>query len=137
MVAHDENMDPERVWRTAHSMIIAMTEDLAIGQCMRLKGEEFLANLDIYLPQICEWLGIREDAEALEAMMHPEASPYACKGPRGATRGNDPNFLENPKLDRERLLRLREPDMTGALSWRAGDVFQPDTRKLAKQLGYA
>ncbi len=135
-VGDSPNMDPERTWRTTHDMIVAMTEDLPLGQCMRLKGEELLAHLDIFLPQICEWLGIRQDAEAIEAMMHPEASPYASPGPRGATRGNDPNFLENPKLDRERLARMREPTLSGELSWRPGEFFQPGTNKLAKQLGY-
>jgi hypothetical protein len=137
MVGDNPTMDPERVWRTTHEMIVEMTDDLAMGQCMRLKGEELLANLDIFLPQICEWLGIRRDTEALEAMLHPEASPYANEGPRGATRGNDPNFLENPKLDYERLARMREPKLAGELSWRAGEVFQKGTIKLAKQLGYS
>ena len=136
MVGDNPSMDPERVWRTTHEMIVTMTDDLPIGQCMRLKGEELLGNLDIFLPQICEWLGIRQDAAALDAMLHPEASPYACEGPRGATRGNDPNFLENPKLDLERLARMREPKMAGELDWRPGEVFQPATYKLAKQLGY-
>jgi hypothetical protein len=135
-VGNSPAMDPERVWRTTHEMIIEMTEDFPIGQCMRLKGEELLANLDIFLPQICEWLDIRQDQEAIAAMQHPEASPYASDGPRGARRGNDPNFLKDPKLDRERLARMRQPVLAGELSWRPGDVFEPKTNKLAKQLGY-
>jgi Sulfotransferase family len=126
----------EEEWRTAHENVITATQQLPLGQCIRLKGEEVMANLAIYLPQICDWLGIRSDAEAIEAMMHPENSPYACPGPRGAPRGNDPNFLENPRLDPERLARIREPLLEGELSWREG-AFEKNVVRLAKQLGYS
>jgi hypothetical protein len=136
LVANIKTRDPEFTWRTMHDSIVAATEDLPLGQCMRLKGEALLANLDIYLPQICEWLDIRNDAKALNAMMHPERSPYARPGPPGASGGNDPNFLANPTLDRSRLAKLNEPLLPGELSWRHADVFEPATVKLAKRLGY-
>ena len=137
LVSNLPSRDPERVWLFTHDMIVSATEDLALGQCMRLKGEALLAHLDVYLPQICEWLDIRNDADAIEAMMHPEESPYACPGPQGATGGNDPNFLANPSLDRERLAKLQEPVLPGELSWRPGQQFEHATIKLAKQLGYS
>ena len=137
LVGNLPSRDPERVWLFTHDMIVSATEDLALGQCMRLKGEALLAHLDVYLPQICEWLDIRNDADAIEAMMHPEESPYACPGPQGATGGNDPNFLANPSLDRERLAKLQEPVLPGELSWRPGQQFEHATIKLAKQLGYS
>ena len=130
-------LDPERVWRVSHERIVAATEWLPPGQCMRIKGEALLANINLYLPQICEWLGIRSDPEAIEAMKHPEESPYASPGPRGATRGNDPNFLENPRLDFDRLARTREPLLAGELSWRSGEGFGTATLRLARQLGYS
>lgn len=128
--------DPEDAWRTTHELIMNLTEELPLGQCMRLKGESLLANLDTYLPQICEWLGISTAADAVGAMMHPEESPYAKPGPRTAPRGNDPNFLANPVLDHARLAKLKEPRLDGELKWRPGEMFEPETRKLAKQLGY-
>ncbi len=128
--------EPEKAWQATHELIMTITENLPLGQCMRLKGEALLADLGTYLPQICEWLGIRTDAEAIQAMMHPEHSPYASPGPKGAPRGNDPNFLANPNVDRARLAKLREPSLDGELSWRRGEVFTSETRKLAKQLGY-
>ena len=136
VLRHVVAADPEQAWQATHELIIAMTENLPLGQCMRLKGEALLANLETYLPQICEWLDIRTDAKAIDAMMHPEHSPYACLGPPGAPRGNDPNFLSNPAIDRARLAKLQEPSLDGELSWRSGEVFTPETRKLAKQLGY-
>jgi hypothetical protein len=129
-------LDPERVWRVNHKVAITATADLPAGQCMRLKGEALLRNLALYLPQICEWLDLRSDAEAIESMMHPENSPYAKPGPRAAPFGNDPSFLENPVLDHERLAKLTEPRLDGELSWRPGETFAPATRQLAKQFGY-
>ena len=128
--------DPERLWRASHSVSVTVTDGLPAGQCMRLKGEQLLTNLDVYLPQICDWLGIRTDAEAVDCMMHPENSPYAKPGPRGAPFGNDPNYLEHPAIDRQRLAKLKEPRLDGELSWRPGEMFAPETRRLAKQLGY-
>jgi Sulfotransferase family len=129
-------LDPERIWRVSHTMAVTVTADLPVGQCMRLKGEALLPNLDVYLPQICEWLEIRTDDEAIESMMHPEKSPYAKLGPRGARFGNDPSFLEAPVLDHKRLAKLKEPRLDGELSWRPGETFAPATRRLAKQFGY-
>ncbi len=128
--------DPERIWRVSHSVSVTVTDGLPPGQCMRLKGEALLRDLGLYLPQICEWLGIRADAEAIEAMMHPENSPYARPGPRGAPFGNDPNYLEHPAIDRERLARIKEPSLDGDLSWRPGEMFAVETCRLAKRLGY-
>ena len=130
-------MDPETVWRTSHERILETTEWLPPGQCMRIKGETLLGALDVYLPQICEWLDIRSDPSAVAAMMHPERSSYARPGPQGAARGNDPNFLENPHLDVERLARIKEPSLAGELSWRQGQRFQDSTARLARQLGYS
>ena len=103
---------------------------------MRIKGEALLLDLENYLPQICEWLEIRIDNDAINAMMHPEDSPYNSEGPPGAPRGNDPNFLTHPAIDRARLAKLKEPTLEGELDWRPGELFAPETRKLAKQLGY-
>ncbi|MCS0494080.1 sulfotransferase [Ancylobacter sp. MQZ15Z-1] len=132
-----DRSDPERMWRLSHELVLAMTTGLPLGRYMRLKGEWLMANLAVYLPQICDWLDIRSDADAIQAMMHPETSPYACPGPANAPRGNDPNFLENPRLDPERLARLKEPRLEGELSWNPGAHFDPRTVGLAKRLGYA
>jgi hypothetical protein len=137
MIRNNIARDPEEIWLQTHQRVVVSTERLPVGQCMRLKGEAFLAKLDAYLPQVCDWLGIRRDDEALAAMLHPEASPYAAPGPRGAPRGNDPNFLEDPHLDLERLMRIEEPLLSGELSWRLGEGFSEGTVKLAKQLGYS
>ena len=129
-------LDPERIWRLCNSNAVAFCDTLPIGQWMRIKGEWVMSDPHLYLPQICEWLGLDAGPEAIEAMLHPEASPYACLGPKGAPFGNDPNFLEDPVLDWDRLARINEPSMEGDIDWRPGEAFTAQTVKLARQFGY-
>lgn len=128
-----ERLDPEKVWLTSHSNITQFARRLPEGQCMRLKGEDLVADPDCYMPQICEWLGLRDDSEAIDAMKHPEHSPFACLGPSNAPYGNDPNFLESPAL---RAVTIEEASLDGELEWAPGEYFSSATRKLAKEFGY-
>ena len=84
-------------WHHMHTNILRFTSTLPLGQSLRVKGEDILSEPDLYLPQIAEWLGIRTDREAIEAMKHPENSPYARVGPEIARGGNDPKFMRSPK----------------------------------------
>ncbi len=89
-----------------------------------------------YLPQIAQWLGLDDGPEAIKAMLAPEVSPYACIGPKTAPFGLDPNFLQNPKLDWDRLANISESNLDEELSWRPGENFSQPVRKLARQFGY-
>jgi len=126
-------IQPQKWWETCQQNILAFTSRLPEGQCMRIKGEELLSNPDIYLPQIAEWLGLRTDGEAIEAMKHPEDSPYACMGPENALYGNDINFLQNPVL---RPGKVVEASLRGELEWAPGQKFSPAVTRLARQFGY-
>lgn len=126
-------IQPQKWWETCQQNIMAFTSRLPEGQCMRIKGEDLLSNPDVYLPQIAEWLGVRTDSEAIEAMKHPEDSPYACMGPENALYGNDINFLQNPKL---RPGRVAEASLRGELEWAPGQMFSPTVTRLARQFGY-
>lgn len=128
--------DPERMWQRSHEMVVEATANMALGQMMRLKGEMLLQNLEVILPQICEWLGVSASESAWNAMMHPENSPYAKPGPKGAPYGADPNFLEAPSIDPARLSRTKESNLDDELSWRPGEFFEHRTKKLAMQFGY-
>lgn len=128
--------DPEQVWLRSQQNILEFSQELALGQYMRIKGEMLLSNPSFYLAQICEWLGLARDAASIEAMLHPEASPYASIGPESAPFGNDPNFLKNPTLDLERLARIKEPSLYDEVDWRKGEYFTKPVIKLARQFGY-
>jgi hypothetical protein len=124
----------ERQWLKVHRNIIAFTRRLPPGRAMRIQGEQLLADPERYFSQIAEWLEIRADPDAIEAMKHPERSPYARLGPPSAPYGNNSGFLEDPAL---RIGRPSTGDLSGPLEWsEPGDGFCPETIALARQFGY-
>jgi len=88
-----------------------------------------------HLAMICRWLEIRDDDEAIEEMMHPERSPFACFGPIPALFGNDPNFLRNSIF---RPHKPKMPSLNGILPWRDDDKgLRPEVISLAQEFGYS
>jgi hypothetical protein len=94
-----------------------------------VRAEDLLSRPDDLLPQIVNWLGIRGDAEAIEAMKHPESSPFANEGPITARWANDPKFISSPRLHKTIL-----PSET-RLPVEIGPLAKP-VAKLAETLGY-
>jgi hypothetical protein len=127
-------VDPQFLWYDAHIQILEFLDEIPRENSMRIRGEEFLRDMDQVLAQVCDWLGLPCGAAELESMRHPELSPYACIGPVNARLGNDVNFLERPAI---RPARVKDYDMGAELPWR------PDKRplfeevvELAQELGY-
>jgi hypothetical protein len=84
---------------------------------------------------ICRWLGIRDDEEAIDEMMHPERSPFACFGPINALFGNDPNFLLGPTF---RPHKVKFPRLDRPVPWRDDNQgLHPKVVALAQEFGYA
>jgi len=129
----EKTVDPFRLWLVAHLNIFNFTEQLPLGQCMRIKGEDLLSEPDVYLPQIAEWLGLDTSTAAIEAMKHPENSPYACVGPVGARFGHDYKFLESPKL---RQGKVREPRLADEASLTLDEDLYPAIVNLSQRMGY-
>jgi hypothetical protein len=130
----DLPFDPQRGWYILNARICAFLSSIPEEQQFRIRGEEVLTNPDEGLAKIASWLRLRTDAEAIEAMKHPERSPFACLGPLGARFGNDPMFLKHPAL---RPTRAAPQTLDGALSWRnTKQGFFPKVRQLAEQFGY-
>jgi hypothetical protein len=124
-------VDAEQVWLKCNDNVRAFKASLPPGQCMTLQGEAFLGEFQTYAPQVCDLLGISSDKQALDAMLHPETSPYACIGPENAKYGNDPNFLEHPAFTPRPIeVTLLEEGINGR-------PFSARTRKLAREWGYA
>ncbi len=124
----------EQQWLKVHRNIFHFTGRLPPGRTMRIQGEQLLANPDLYFSQIAEWLEIRTDRAAIEAMKHPEHSPYAQMGPPSAPYGNNQGFLEDPRL------RIGLPftgNLHDPLEWsEQGGCLSSETLALARQLGY-
>lgn len=128
-----DRTDPERIWGLANRNSAVFLATLPPGQGMRLRGEDLVSAPETYLTQVCQWLGLRTDAEAINAMLHPEASPFACFGPPAARFGHDPGFMENPAFS---IRPVPPASLDGPVDWLNGHAFSPETRALANLLGY-
>ena len=73
--------------------------------------------------------------EAIEAMMRPEESPFACIGPGDAKYGNNPGWIENPHL---RTGTIPDDDLDAELDFLPQkDVFlSTEVKAMAHILGY-
>lgn len=127
------NLNPERCWLEPHLEIIEFLEGVPPELHVRLRVEDLLGALDLYLKQIAEWLGLRTDWEAIDAMKHSEHSPFACYGPVNARFGNDPHFLKDPTLP-ARLIRPKSVENPLRLS--TDLVFTDETKQYARFFGY-
>jgi hypothetical protein len=99
-----------------------------------MRGEDIMGRPEHYLAEICRWAGLRDDAAAVEEMMHPERSPFACFGPISAMFGNDPNFLAGPTF---RPHTPKIPPLDKPVPWRSdGRGLYPEVVDLAREFGY-
>jgi Sulfotransferase family len=147
-------LDGLMVWYQMHLNILSFTKTLPASQTLRIKGEDLLSDSDRYLPQIAEWMGLRTDSEVVEAMKHPENSPYAYTGPAPVPGGNDPKFMRNPRL---RGGTVREPSLArffettdwqfapsavkalieeGGIDFPSEEYFKSEITQLAHLMGY-
>jgi hypothetical protein len=127
-------LDPQIAWHDININILNFLDIVPAENQMRIRGELIMENPREELAGICRWLGIRDDEEAVDDMMHPEASPFACFGPVNALFGNDPNFLRGSKF---RPHKPRLPAMDAELPWRDDGVrLRPEVVALAREFGY-
>jgi hypothetical protein len=127
-------LDPQHWWYARNRDIREFLATIPADRHLRVRGEDLLSDPDTHLRAIVSWLGLSTDDEAMEAMKHPERSPYAFLGPTGARFGNDRYFLEQPSLRPE---RAKVHALDGVLTWRDdGQGFMPAVKALAMEFGY-
>lgn len=97
-------------------------------------GESFLENPAAHLPDLCQWLGIASDEQALNEMLHPERSPFASLGPRNAPFGTDPSFIRNPAL---RKFAPKPTSLEGPVAMPGDPLFSDELKQYARELGYS
>jgi hypothetical protein len=128
-------IEPQYQWHDLNINILNFLDTVPDHQQLRIRGEDIMADPPAQLGAICRWLGIRDDAAAVDEMMHPERSPFACFGPLPALFGNDPNFLRGPTF-RPHVPRV--PKLDQPLPWRDdGLPLHPRVVALAQEFGYA
>jgi hypothetical protein len=128
------DFDPQRSWYALNANIDRFVTALTAERWRRIHGEDVLRDPYTTLTELASWLGMRTDAEAIEAMLHPERSPFAGFGPPGARYGNDLFFLCDARL---RPGRAQAHSLDGPLEWRAdGAGFASEVIELARRFGY-
>jgi hypothetical protein len=127
-------VEPQYAWHDFNVNILNFLDSVPAELQMRVRGEDLMSDPPRYLVDICRWLGLRTDVDALEEMMHPERSPFACFGPLDALFGNDPNFLSGPTF---RPHKVKMPSLGDPVPWREDDQgLKPEIVALARELGY-
>lgn len=128
-------IDPQVLWYRVNLTITRFLAHVPLRQRLQIRGEDLLADLDTSLRMISEWLGVRNDAKALEEMKHPERSPFACVGPANARWGADPKFFRHPHLRVNEA--TDELELDKELPWRTDRKgFAKPLQVLARQFGY-
>ncbi len=127
-------LDPDQVWLHPHQGIDRFLGELPADQHRLMLGESFLENPAAHLPDLCQWLGIASDEQALNEMLHPERSPFASLGPRNAPFGTDPSFIRNPAL---RKFAPKPTSLEGPVAMPGDPLFSDELKQYARELGYS
>ena len=128
-------LEPQIAWHDLNLNILDFLDEVPPERQLRMRGEDIMADPRRHLAEIARWAGLRDDDEAVDAMMHPEQSPFACFGPINALFGNDPNFLAGPTF---RPHTPKVPALDKPVPWRLdGKGLYPQVIALAHEFGYA
>lgn len=131
VVKHEPSIS--EVWLDPHMTIMEFLDDIPEERQIRVRGEDLMSDPAANLALLCEWLDIDTGAEAVDAMLHPENSPFAKMGPSSAPFGNDPKFMQNPAL---RPYTPRDPAMSDISEAEHGVVLDADLIECAAFYGY-
>lgn len=121
-------------WVSAQCRILAFAATLPESRYLRVRAEDVLNNTHAQLASIAAWLELETGPAAIEAMLHPERSAFACPGPidSGVIGGNDPAFLLDPVPRRVALPpRVEMPE-----GWVENSSLWEMTLDIAARLGY-
>jgi hypothetical protein len=135
--AHPQDGEPMAgiaSWYETHRRILHFAADLPADRYTRVRAEDVLNESSPQLRAIAAWLRIRTDDSAIEAMKHPEMSPFAKPGPldSGALGGSDPSFLRDPIPHRVQVPHTLDPPN----GWAADPSVWRMVVALANRLGY-
>jgi hypothetical protein len=120
------------VWLFQHRRIASLLASLPPDRGLHVRSEDVLNSPHETLGRICRWLGVDRSPEAVEAMTHPETSPYASLGPAGALGGFDSGFLHDPS---RRPAELPE-SLELPREWEVDPGMYLSVVELAHELGY-
>jgi hypothetical protein len=130
----DQPMSGIAAWVEIHCRILNFASTLPRHRYMRVRAEDVLNRSRSQLSSIAAWMGTRIDEDAIEAMMHPENSPFASIGPAasGTIGGHDPSFLRDPIPHPVPIVRTLKPPE----GWVENSWLWQVTVEIAAKLGY-
>lgn len=127
-------LDPQLAWLRIHETIARACAGREPRDYRHLDWHRLAQAPDEHLMELLGWLGWRQDANPLAAMLRPQDSPLACRGSARAPGGLDPDFL------RERAFQPRlapRDGLSGPVPWRNdGETLAPEVVALAQRFGY-
>ena len=85
-------------WVANQTNIETFLKDIPDDRKMRIIGEDVLSNPYEHMSKIAKFLNVDISKSSINAMLHPENSPYAKLGCSWAEFGNDIYFLKDAKL---------------------------------------
>jgi len=127
--------DPQILWHDAQVRIMRFLDQIEPTRWLRIRGERLLGNPDRGMDAICRKFSLSRSRAAIEAMTHPERSPFAAFGPANAPLGDELDFLGRSAPEPN---YAQPQSLDGPLAWRPdGAGFHPRVATLARRLGYA
>jgi hypothetical protein len=116
-----------------HRRILEFGRSVGEQRLLRVKAEEILNHSDVWLGTIVRWLSLDDGPQAIEAMKHPERSPFSTPGPPGSgvIGGNDAAFLRDPMPH-----PVMVPESLGPPTGWPDDHHWAQVRAVASALGY-
>lgn len=121
-----------RFWIQSQESILSIVQQLNRFQVIRVRAEDILFKPDIYLARLSEWLAIDSGPSSIQAMKHPEQSPYSRPAPMNLDGDGDANFLRYPQL--RPLMILEAP--SAPPEWNIKPALIEKMNNLSCLLGY-
>jgi hypothetical protein len=85
-------------WYLAHLRIAKRLSRMPSEKWLRVRAEDLLRDPHRWIPQICEWLGLRCDADIIAGMLRTEDWQFSGHGITGELGGGDDKFMRAPRL---------------------------------------
>lgn len=135
LLVQNDTPKPDELWAAIELRIASFLATIPPERQMRIRAEDVIAAPETQLAAIAAALGLPADKNAVAAMLHPEASPFAAIGPLGANFGDDPDFLRRPSVPSR---PAEATSLEGPLPWRPGGAgFADAIAERARGLGYS
>ena len=128
-------VDPQIPWFRCNRNTASLLGRLNPSLWRRLRCEDVERDAAAALQPICTWLGVRDDAAALESMTQPDRWAFAGYGPGTAPYGLEAEVLE--PISAETLALAAGANLVRRPPWQPGEAgFDPQVIGLAQEYGY-